>query len=211
MSEHVVLVHGLFVRALVMARLAKRLRAAGFQTHLFNYKTRSQAMPVLARRLYEFIQSRRLESVNILAHSMGGLVTLEMLAQHSSLPPGRIVLIGSPVNGNKLAQRMAPGRAGRVFFGKSGPALAGGAKQAVRGHEIGVIAGSRPYGLGRLVSIFDEPNDGTVAVAETLLEGSSDFIELPVTHTGMLFSTAVAEQSICFFKSGAFQQKTDGA
>ena len=58
MSEHVVLVHGLFFRSPVMAWLAKRLRSAGFVTHLFNYKTRSESLPVLAQQLNQFVSSR---------------------------------------------------------------------------------------------------------------------------------------------------------
>jgi pimeloyl-ACP methyl ester carboxylesterase len=209
MSDNVVLIHGLFVRAMAMTSLAKRFRAAGFESHLFNYETRSAPLPELADQLYEFITSRSVETMHLLAHSMGGLVTLQMLAQYDSLPLGRIVLIGSPVQGNKLAQHIVKKSAGRRLFGQAGAGLTDGLQQPEHDREIGVIAGTRPYGLGRLIRVFHEPNDGTVAVAETRLEGATASIELPVTHTGMLFSNTVAQQSICFFKSGAFQQNSD--
>ena len=97
----------------------------------------------------------------------------------------------------------------QMLLGRSVQALAGGVPPWDGHREVGIIAGSLSVGLGMLTTGVPRPNDGTVAVAETLLEGATDFIELPVTHTGMLFSTAVAEQSICFFKSGAFRQLSD--
>ncbi len=205
MNDQVVLVHGLWVRALVMARLANRLRTAGFDTHLFNYKTRSGALPAQAEQLHRFISKRSLTTLHLLAHSLGGLVAMEMLARYRDLPPGRVVLLGSPVNGSELVRRLTRGATGKLFFGNSGEALAGGCNHQSGGRQTGLIAGNRPYGLGRLVRIFDLPNDGTVAVAETRLNGPASHIELPVTHTGMLFSAAVAEQVICFLKSGAFK------
>ncbi len=56
--------------------------------------------------------------------------------------------------------------------------------------ELGVIAGTRPVGLGRFFAGFDEPNDGTVAVRETRIEGATDHLVLPVSHLGMLLSAA---------------------
>ena len=73
------------------------------------------------------------------------------------------------------------------------------------GRDIGVIAGTKPYGAGRFFRVFDEPGDGTVAVSETRIAGAARHLELPVTHTGMLFSREVADQAICFLKSGRFE------
>jgi hypothetical protein len=49
-----------------------------------------------------------------------------------------------------------------------------------------------------------EPNDGTVAVEETKLPGIKDHIELPVSHTGLLVSAAVASQTAFFLRHGEF-------
>ncbi len=203
--EQVVLVHGLWVPSVVLSLLARRLRTAGFETHRFDYQTRSEELRVLAGQLEQFIVSRSLPRVHLLAHSFGGLVVLEMLARHPETPPGRVVLLGSPVGGSKLARHFRPGLVGRVIFGKSGKVLAAGCGPQVVQRETGVIAGNRPFGMGRLFGIFDEPNDGAVAVSETRIRGLTADIELPVTHTGMLFSSVVARQTIRFLESGDFQ------
>ena len=72
--------------------------------------------------------------------------------------------------------------------------------------ELGVIAGDLGFGLGRLVGRLDVPSDGTVSVDETRLEGAKDRVVLRVSHTGMMFSAAVARQSAAFFRSGTFER-----
>jgi hypothetical protein len=49
------------------------------------------------------------------------------------------------------------------------------------------------------------PNDGTVAVSETMLDGMTDHVTLPVSHFGMLLSSAVARQTVNFLRHGRFQ------
>ena len=72
--------------------------------------------------------------------------------------------------------------------------------------EVGVVAGSSPTGLGRFFAAFDEPNDGSVAVAETRLAGLKDHVVLSVSHTGMLFSGDVADQAAHFLEHGCFRR-----
>ncbi len=73
------------------------------------------------------------------------------------------------------------------------------------GTEAGIIASTRSLGLGGLLGGLPRPNDGTVAVAETRLPGASDFITLPVTHSGMLLSAACAAQVAHFLAQGRFR------
>jgi hypothetical protein len=70
--------------------------------------------------------------------------------------------------------------------------------------ELGVIAGSLSAGIGRFVSDLPEPNDGTVAVEETRIQGMTDHVVLPVTHTGMLASAEVADRTARFLETGRF-------
>ena len=80
----------------------------------------------------------------------------------------------------------------------------GGPRRWTQPRELGVIAGSTSAGLGRLVADLPVPNDGTVAVEETRIEGTTDHVVLPVTHTGMLVSASVAEHVARFLHSGRF-------
>ena len=70
--------------------------------------------------------------------------------------------------------------------------------------EVGVIAGSHSLGFGRFLGHLPEPNDGTVAVEEATLDGASDLLVLPVSHTGLLASEDVVAATVRFLNSGRF-------
>ena len=54
--------------------------------------------------------------------------------------------------------------------------------------------------------VTDGPGDGTVSVAETVVPGMLDFLELPVSHTFIMWSGAVLEQVVAFLREGRFER-----
>ncbi len=48
------------------------------------------------------------------------------------------------------------------------------------------------------------PSDGTILVEETQIDGAADRVVLRVSHTGMLFSAAVAQGGGAFLRTGRF-------
>ena len=67
-----------------------------------------------------------------------------------------------------------------------------------------VIAGDRAKGLGGLFATLDGASDGTVAVAETRLEGLTDHCVLPASHSGLVLSAEVAAHTARFLREGRF-------
>jgi len=200
----VVLVHGLWFGAWSLAILAQRLRGAGFETLRFHYRSTRIGLGQHARDLRRFVAEFPRDTVHFVAHSMGGLVVLKMLAEAEDLPGGRIVLLGSPLGGSEVARRAARIPGGRKLLGAALDALHRGGGDIGATRDVGMIAGTRGFGLGLLVGGTGGPGDGTVAVAETQAAGMADRIELPVTHTGMLGSAAVARQVAVFLRGGRF-------
>jgi hypothetical protein len=72
--------------------------------------------------------------------------------------------------------------------------------------EVGVIAGTMPFGGGALLGVLEPPHDGVVMVTETRIPGMRDHICLDVSHFGMLLAPSVAEQICAFLKDGRFQR-----
>jgi hypothetical protein len=72
------------------------------------------------------------------------------------------------------------------------------------GVEAGAIAGTRRLGLGSLVLRLPGPGDGVVLVEETRHPRLADHLEMPVAHSEMLVSRAVAAQVARFLQSGRF-------
>ena len=200
----VILVHGLWFGAWSLGALAGRLRKAGFETRRFRYRTTRDGLDGHARALREFIGSDSCPAAHIVAHSLGGLVTLKLLADCGDLPPGRVVLLGSPLQGSAIARKSSVIPGGSRLLGAARPQLESGFARLVTGRDIGMIAGSRSFGLGLLLGGLGESGDGTVAIAETRAEGLRQHLVLPVTHTGMLFSRRVAGEVAHFLRVGSF-------
>jgi pimeloyl-ACP methyl ester carboxylesterase len=163
----------------------------------------------LARYLAEIQAETQAETLHLVGHSLGGLIILRMFELFGEaaarLPPGRIVLLGSPVNGCAAARRLARLALGRRIMGLSvqqtlldaPPRRWGGER------ELGIIAGSVSVGLGRLVGA-GAPGDGTIGVEETKLPGMAEHLVLPVSHTGLPFSATVAREAGAFLRNGRF-------
>lgn len=206
----IVLVHGLWMSGFQLKVLQHRLESAGnFRVVSYSYPSLTGGMSDHVRGLLEFARKQRVGELHFVGHSLGGLVILRALELTDDLPPGRAVLLGTPSQGSRAAQ----GVARIVPFGK---AMLGAAindecveftPREYRGHrDVGVVAGSMGVGLGRLFATLPGDNDGTVLVKETLLPGAKDHIVLSISHTGMVFSTEVAEQAACFLRQGAFKR-----
>jgi len=67
-----------------------------------------------------------------------------------------------------------------------------------------MIAGTRGIGLGSLMGRSEGINDGAVYLDETRIPGLTDHISLAVSHSAMLLSRKVADQTIYFLKDGYF-------
>ena len=80
----------------------------------------------------------------------------------------------------------------------------GRAAHWTRREPLGVLAGSLPFGLGRLFGPLPGVNDGVVRLEETAIEGMADRVVLPVGHSAMLISARVAAQVCAFLSDGKF-------
>ena len=204
----IVVVHGLWMNGLAMQLLRRRLDGHGFATHVFRYPSVAHDLSTNAVRLADFVAALPGDTVHFLGHSLGGVLIGAMLERTEHQRAGRVVCLGSPFGGSQIGARVARwGSFGARFVGKSIGELnaRGGFREWRAPHELGVIAGDRPYGFGRLLGGFDEPNDGTVAIAETRVQGAADHIVLPVTHFSMLSSRLVLEQALAFIRTGTFR------
>lgn len=202
----IILVHGLWYRAWSLQLLKRRLRAQGYRVSCFSYATNLRAHPVNANQLAGFCRETCKGKFHLVGHSLGGLVILHMLGAHPEIRPGRVVLLGTPVKGSEVARRLVRSIPARALLGKAASPLAGGEPLFPPGLSVGMIAGTSSRGLGRLVTSLQKPNDGTVSVSETLSCDLTDHVQVPVSHTGMLFSRAVAEQAANFIEHGAFRR-----
>lgn len=200
----IVLVHGLWNRGWYMALMARRLRSRGHAVEVFSYPTRNRCLDGHADALHGFLRGIKTDQLHLVGHSLGGLVILNLLRRYDDLPPGRVVLMGTPVKGSRVVRRLEKLPGQKLLFGKARENLLQGYDHTPRTHETGMIRGTRALGLGQVTGGQGEPNDGSVAVSETELDGLKDAVEMDVSHTEMLISAGVVEQVEYFLLHGEF-------
>jgi hypothetical protein len=208
MTTAVVYLHGLWLNGieggLLRRRLARQLEA---ETYVFSYPSVTASITSNAQALEKFLTGIRADTLHLVGYSLGGLVVLKLFENANvQLPPGRIVLMGSPLNGSRAARTLAKSAFGRKILGL-------GVKEELlpererRWHgprEVGVIAGKLSLGMGLLVGVHGAPSDGTVYIDETRMAGMSEHLVLRVGHTAFPFSKVAAQQTAAFLSTGRF-------
>jgi pimeloyl-ACP methyl ester carboxylesterase len=213
----VVYVHGLWLNGWESLLLRQRLsRQLNCTTLSFPYSSVGAGLEENVRALRVFLTGLRADALHLVGHSLGGIVILELFdkaaagagaAGHElSLPAGRIVLLGAPVQGSRAARNLSQLPFGRRILGLTAhAALLPERDRQWRGErELGVIAGTVPVGFGRFMGSFDAPSDGTVLVEETQLLGAKQHLSMRTTHSGMVYSALVARQVASFLRDGLF-------
>ncbi|MEM7503441.1 MAG: alpha/beta fold hydrolase [Pseudomonadota bacterium] len=211
MREAVVLLHGVWMPAAEMLMMKRHLEAAGpFEASLFAYPSVRATLDESSAALAVFVHSLGTAPVHLVGHSLGGIVALRALHDHSTLPPGRMVCLGSPLKGSQAAESLDSHALGRHLIGDTLPEAtvhepaAAWAGPVLEAREVGSLAGDLAAGVGRLLVDFGEANDGSVAVSETRLDGLKDHLVMHETHSGMVWSKDVAEQTAAFLRRGEF-------
>lgn len=205
MNEHVVLLHGIWMRGFSLAALRRRLESAGYVSHVFEYASVARGPEPSIAHLIEHVDALGAQRLHFVGHSLGGLVALQALRQAKKLPPGHVVCLGSPLNGSAAARSLARLPGGGWIMGKSLDLLRNGLDRWDGSRPVGAIAGRLPMGLGFVVGPLTLPNDGTVSVEETRLPGITDHCIVAATHTGLLFSEEAARQTIRFLRDARFE------
>jgi pimeloyl-ACP methyl ester carboxylesterase len=206
MNDHIILLHGLWMRGFALSMLHRRLIEAGFRVHRFDYLSVAATQQRILDRLQQRMASLAGEAgaVHLVGHSLGGLLALRACLEGEP-PPGRIVCLGSPLKGSAAARGFAAwGRGGEVLLGHNRELLEQGFERWDGRREVGMIAGSMPLGLGAMLGHFAGEHDGTVAVDETRLEGLAAHCVVEANHTGLLFSADVAHRVARFLRQGSF-------
>lgn len=174
--------------------------------------------------------------LHFVTHSMGGIIVRLWLRQPAarisaspaaaaaspSDPPaplapgqlGQVIMLAPPNTGSEVPDRLRKFPPFRWFTGLNGVRLGTGPNSLPRAlgpwpataGRLGIIAGNRS--LNPLFSSWiPGPDDGKVAVASAPLDGMSDFLVVPHSHTWIQWRRTTIRQTLAFLRHARFEAR----
>lgn len=196
--------HGVWNPRLMVWPVVRYLRQRGIHAGAFGYSSILSDPRASLARLRQVIVQDRINA--LVGYSLGGMLSVLAVHDWSDCPIRRIVCLGSPLNGSATARWLADHHL-PILLGGSRSVLCDGAGRAAPMTDqlrIGMVAGIRPLGIGRVLGVQGRRSDGTVAVAETRWAGLADHCRVRCSHTGLPAHMAALGQMHAFLITGSF-------
>lgn len=203
-NEAVILVHGIWMTGIELIYIRYQLWRQGYHVILFHYHSLLKTPEYNALKLFKRMNKVQQATIHFVAHSLGGIVLTHLFANSKVDKPGKVVMLGTPINGSALAQALAKNNLLKYFLGLSrNKGLLGDAPRWNQPRKTCVFAGTKKQGIGMILakSVMQQQNDGTVNLQETHQPLADKHYIVPLSHFSILFSADVSDKIIKFLKA----------
>jgi pimeloyl-ACP methyl ester carboxylesterase len=208
----VILIHGIGRSSKSFNAMKHAFEADGLTVVGFDYPSTRVSITDSAEYLNQVIESLEgVEQIDFVVHSMGGLIVRAWTQKHSDPRISRMVMLGVPNLGAKMANHLKDVGLFKFVMGPAGQQLIEGDQSFIAGlptpeFPFAVIAGARGTENG-FNPLIPGDDDGTVSVEATRLPGAADFMTVPVLHSFLMGNKDVIAATRRFLSTGALRAK----
>ncbi len=211
-TQCVILLHGLGRTSTSMNTLENVLEKNGYFVANIDYPSLQQPIQQLAKQTVtegvQQCQTHQTSSINVVTHSLGGIILRQYLIANEIPGLNNVVMLGPPNQGSEVVDYLRDIPGYEQIIGPAGMQLGTSDLDIPRklgsvDFKLGVIAGTSSISP-ILSQMLPDPDDGKVSVASTRVDGMSDFIMLPVSHTFMMNNADVIKQVLAFLSNRTF-------
>ncbi len=203
----VVLLHGLLRTSRSMDWLMLDLRREGYRVMAPDYPTTRRTIREHAEWLRQLIEDIPCDSVYLVTHSLGSLISRDYLSRTRPEKVKKLVMITPPNHGSEMADQLRKFIFYRWVFGKvalqvTSDSLVGPEHLGLPHCPFGIIAGGKGNkGYSKKIPGDD---DGILSVGKTYMKEADDFLILQASHNGILMQKELSENVISFLKDTRF-------
>jgi triacylglycerol lipase len=210
----VVLLHGLGRTHRSMRPLEDALGENGYRVVNLGYPSTTQTWEELVATLGEVLAEccQSGAPVHFVTHSMGGILVRAYLAERDLEGLGRVVMLSPPNQGSEIVNRLR-GDLLELVLGPASIRLGTDSSSVPLQlgpveFELGIITGD--LSLNPLFSSWlPGADDGRVTVESAWVDGTTDFLVVPATHTFIMRSDEVILQVLAFLEDGRFAEEPE--
>jgi pimeloyl-ACP methyl ester carboxylesterase len=212
-AECVILLHGLARSEHSMARMLAALQRDSYAVINVGYPSRHQTIDELATtyigRAVTDCRKGGAKRINIVTHSMGGILVRYYLKHNELEELGRVVMLSPPNQGSEVVDRLRDVPGFKAINGPAGRQL-GTDAAGLPGqlgpvtYPVGIITGNKSINLF-LSLLIPGKDDGKVSIERSQVEGMTDFLVVPHPHPLIMNSDLVIDQTRFFLRHGRFR------
>lgn len=204
-ADAVILLHGLWRSVWAMEPMAKYLHQQGYHTINVPYPSFRKPIGEITRIVHDAMMRHGGDrKVHFVTHSLGGIVTRQLLAEIPTGQTGRVVMLAPPNQGSEIIDWVSRYKPLKLSLGPAGAQLGTGCIDAPPPPEktdTAVIMGKRSS-IPFFRTFLDKENDGIVSVERGRIDGMNEFHVLDTDHTFIASDPRVLEMTCTFLREG---------
>ncbi len=185
-GDSVILLHGLWRSMWAMDPMAHFLNKQGFYTINVPYPSFRKSITEIVDQILAIIdQHSHRGPVHFVTHSLGGIITRQLLAELPTTQMGRVVMLAPPNQGSEIIDWLERCRPLKKTLGPAGAKLSSAqidAPSLPNALDSAVIMGKRST-IPFFRWLLDSENDGIVSVERGKIDGLNEFHIVDCDHT----------------------------